>query len=111
VRRGRHESNVLTEVVVALLAVTASTTRGAGFEGDAVSRFECRDVFTDVDDLAGTLVTEDEWALDDDVPDTTVLVVVDVGAADSHFPHGDEDVVRTGRWPGAVPKLELVRFD
>jgi hypothetical protein len=98
-------------VVVALLAVTASTTRGAGFESDTVSRLECRDVRTDVDDLAGALVAEDEWVLDDDVPDAAVLVVVDVGAADSHFPNGDENVVRTGRWPGAVLKLELVRFD
>jgi hypothetical protein len=91
--------------------VTTSATRGTWLEGHTVTRFECGDVFARLDDLSGTLVTEDDRALDDGIPDTAVLVVVNVGAADPHLSHGDEDVVRAGRWPGTVVKLELVRFD
>jgi hypothetical protein len=111
VRWGRHESNLLTEVVISLLAVTTSAARGTGLESDAVTRFERGDVFADIDDLSGTLVTEDEWVFDDDISDTAVLVVVNVRAADAHLSHGDEDVVRTRRWSGTVSELELVRFD
>jgi hypothetical protein len=98
-------------VVLTLLAVTTPATRDAWLDGDAVARFEPGDVFTDIDDLSGAFVTEDEWVFDDEIADTTVLVVVDVGAADPHLSHGDEDVVRAWRWSATLLKLELVRFE
>ncbi|GGJ11057.1 hypothetical protein GCM10008995_21200 [Halobellus salinus] len=98
-------------MVVTFHTVTASATRDTGLEGHAVTWFECGGVLTGIDHLPGTLVTEDERVFDDNVPDTTVFVVVHVGAADTHFSYGDEDVVRAWRWSGSVLKLELVWFD
>jgi hypothetical protein len=90
--------------------VTASAARDTWLEGHAVTRVECTDVCTDVDYFPRTLMTEDERVFDDKVPDTTVFIVVHVGAADTDLPYGDEDAVRIWRWSGAVLKLELVWF-
>jgi hypothetical protein len=98
-------------VVVAAFAVPTAAARDARFERDPVTGFECGDVLTDLDDVAGALVTEDERLFDDVVADAAVFVVVDVGATDADVSHGDEDLVGVGGWTGTVVKLELVRFD
>ncbi len=67
-------------------------------------------VLADLDDFASALVSEDERVLDDVVANTTVFVVVDVGATDAHVAHGNEYVIGPGRRSGTVLQLELSRF-
>jgi hypothetical protein len=97
-------------VIVAALAVGTAPAWNAGFERDAVPRFVISNVLADFDDLTGALVPEDERVFHDVVPDTTVFVVVDVGATDTHVSHGYKYLVGAGRRSGTVLQLELSWF-
>ena len=102
VRRRRHERHVRTEVVLAARAVLAATAGNARFECHTFADAALVDVLADGDDLARTLVAEDQRAVDDVVTDAAVFVVVDVGATDTDRARPDEHLVVVRGWSVAL---------
>jgi len=97
-RRGRKESHVGAQVVAPGQALRAGQVGHAGFDGHALAHPPGRDAGSESGDLAGGLVTEDQWVLDHEPPDAAVVVVVRVRPADADRADAYEDLARPWRW-------------
>src|SRR3954463_15736979 len=90
------EPHVRAQVVSAAPALIAATTCLTRLDGDAFAHPCGGDSFSDLHYLPGRFVPEDQGAPHDEVADSTVLVVVDVGPADSD--RQDPDPYLALRW-------------
>jgi len=78
------ESDVWAQVVSTGPALITAAARLSRFDGDPLAHARRGDSFSDCDYLTGRFVSQHEWAADHEFPDSAVLVVVDVGTANSH---------------------------
>jgi len=78
------EFDVGAQVVSPGLALIAAAARLAGFDGYPLAHARRRDSFSDGHYLTGRFVSQHEWASDHEVPDSAVLVVVNIGTTNSH---------------------------
>jgi hypothetical protein len=101
---------VVTEVVLAALAVLASPTGDTRFQGHPVARLDSGDGLAHSGHLARALVTENQRILDDEVADATVFVVVDVRPTDAHLPHPDQHFVGGRFWLFALNDFKFAGF-
>src|SRR5829696_7888936 len=92
-RRG-EEAHVRAEVVAACPALAAGAVRDAGLQGYALANVVFRRLFSQGHDRSHRLVAEDKGLPDDERADASLLVVVDVRAADADGPDLDEDLLR-----------------
>lgn len=56
-------------------------------------------------------MTQDHRCLDDELPDPTVLVVVDIGAADADRRDPDEDIIGTRDWDRSLLDRKRLLFE
>lgn len=96
-RRSGEEAHVAAQVVAAGLAERAGAARHAGLQSHAVADSEVADRGADRGDDARGLVADHHRRGEDEVPDTAVLPVVDVRAADADALDLDQAVGRTQR--------------
>jgi len=91
--RRREKAHVGAQVVGAAAALLAGTARDARLDAHARSEELRRGSCPDLDDGASGLVAENERLLDDELADSAVAVVVNVGAADADRLDSHEHVV------------------
>lgn len=108
VRIHPRESNVLAQVVLALLAQEALLTRHAGLDGDPVAGFQVRHAIAAPDDNAGGLVAEDAVALEHERADAARLPEVHVRAADPGRLDVQQHLSRARGVHGGLGGLEVV---
>lgn len=83
-----------TKVVSAVSAQIAESTRHATLDGNTVADLEI-DIFTHSNHLAHSFVAETEWLFDLNRPVLSVLIVVDIGAAECRCFDGDLHIIRS----------------
>jgi hypothetical protein len=84
---------------MALDAVAAVTARVTRVDCDVIAHLDSRHIGSDFHDGSGDLVTKDHRFLEPDRAESSVLVVMEIGPADSACCQGDLDLssTRTGR--------------
>lgn len=83
------EAHAFADVVASLTAALALSAGYADLEGDLVADAEARGCGADGHDHTGGLVAEREGLADDDIAVAVVVVVVQVGAAETCRADGD----------------------
>src|SRR5215211_3186841 len=94
-RRCRPEPHGRIEIVLSQSGCAARRIGNAGLHADAVSRLQFRYGRTDLDDLAGRLMSEDHRLLDHERTDGSMSVVVYVTTADTDRSKSDPDIPRS----------------
>jgi hypothetical protein len=77
------ESDVRTQVVSTGPTLIAATAWLARFDGDTFAHSRLGDSFADFDYFTGRFVSQDQRAADHEIADAAVLVIVDVGSANT----------------------------
>ena len=97
--RAAVEANVEALVRMALDAVAAVTARVTRVDCDVIADLDPRHLGSDFHDGSRDLVTKDHRFLEPDRAESPVLVVMEIGPADSACRQGDLDLssTRTGR--------------
>ena len=90
-----EEDHVPAQVVVAGAALPARAARHARLQRDTLPELMAPRQIPSADDNPRGLVAEHHGCIDDEVPDPTVLVVVDVRPADADRRHLDQDLPGT----------------
>ena len=95
-RRGR-EDGVIAQIVRASAAVIAPSAWHTGFNGYAITNFEILDLRSNLDNCSRTLVTENDRAVENKVPDSSTLPVVDIATADAGLCYMDTNFMLVGK--------------
>jgi hypothetical protein len=103
------ESDVRTQVVSTGPTLIAATAWLARFDGDTVAHSRLGDSLADFNYLTGRFVSQDQWAADHEIADAAVLVIVDIGSADSNRQNPDEDLAFGRNWNRALLNSQIVR--
>jgi hypothetical protein len=107
---GPEEAHVRAEVVPPGQTLSAGQVRNPGLDGYAFADDQPRDTGPKIRHLARGLMTQHERGLDDETPDTPVLVVVSVRPAHPDSADPDDDLPRTGPGKGTLLDDDGPRF-
>jgi hypothetical protein len=77
------ESDVRTKVVPTGPTLIAATAWLARFDSDTFAHSRQGDSLANLNYLTGRFVSQDQWAADHEIADAAVLVIVDIGSANS----------------------------
>jgi hypothetical protein len=86
------ESDVWTQVVSTCPTLTAMTARLARFDGHTFAHSRPGDSLADFNYLTGRFVSQDQRTANHEIGDAAVLVIVDVGSANSDRQNSDQDL-------------------
>jgi len=86
------EPDVRTEVVSTSPTLIAATAWLARFDGDTFAHSRKWDTLADFNYLTGRFVSQDQRAADHEIADAAVLVIVDIGSANSDRQNPDQDL-------------------
>jgi hypothetical protein len=103
------ESDIWTQVVSTgptLIAATAWLTR---FDGDTLAHSRRRDSLADFNYLTGRFVSQDQRAPDHEIADAAVLVIVDIGSANSDRQNPDQYLAFRRSWNRTLLNSQIAR--
>src|ERR1051325_5457878 len=95
-------------LLLALGAIAAGAARPARVDGNPLARLHARDLRADAAHRAGNLVTEDHRFLEAHRAEATVIIIMQVGAADAAGLDPHLDVAEPERWRGDLVDAKIL---
>ncbi len=85
------------------------TARLARFDGHTFAHSRPGDSLADFNYLTGRFVSQDQRAADDEIGDAAVLVIVDIGSANSDRENPDQDLAFRWTWNRTLLNSQIAR--